>query len=192
MRTVKVVLISLILLSGGILVGSNLNRSIATVVLSQKTIELPVGMWLISAIVVGFSGSLLVQMAIALQQQALRSQLRKLQLQTGDPDPIFVAQDGDFENDWESEEPEFTNARPSPLEEEEEEPEPEDDYIEPDGRGEVVDAGFRVIRPPETDDYPPERSPPPDRDSPRRPRTDEEDWGFNFDDRSDRDDRRRR
>jgi uncharacterized integral membrane protein len=171
-----------------ILVLSNLSPPIAVTFFSRQTIALPLGLWLLGAIVVGFSSSVAVQFLVSFQQRRLLTRLRQLEREldrSSEPELNFRSTNPALDDDW--------GDAPSPRAEEEEDiypeeeediyPEDDDEYPEPDSRGEVVDAGFRVIRPPETDEPPLRYTPPTDRSTSR----DGEDWGFDFDE--DEDDR---
>jgi hypothetical protein len=82
-------LIATILL--GTLVGSNLSPEITVIILSQPTITLPIGMWLLIAIGLGLLSSILIQLAIFVDRRLLQRTIRQLQtrLQRSDED-IFT------------------------------------------------------------------------------------------------------
>jgi hypothetical protein len=87
----KIIVALLVLISLGIVVGSNLFSTITVVILNQPTIALPIGIWLLIAIGLGLLSSLLIQLLILLDRQRLKRQIRQLQsrLQQQDED-IFT------------------------------------------------------------------------------------------------------
>ncbi len=72
----------------GTLVASNLSPAITTIVLSQPTIILPIGVWLLIAIGLGLLSSILIQLAIFVDRRLLQRNIRQLQarLQRSDED----------------------------------------------------------------------------------------------------------
>ncbi len=87
----KILLPLLLLILLGILVGSNLSPEITVIVLSQPTITLPIGLWLLIAIGLGLLSSILIQLAIFVDRRLLNRNIRQLQtrLQRSDED-IFT------------------------------------------------------------------------------------------------------
>jgi uncharacterized membrane protein YciS (DUF1049 family) len=79
MQPLKIVisLISLIILA--IAIGSNLPSIVTVVVLSQPTVMLPVGVWLIIAIGLGLLSSITIQLLVWLQRRTLTKKIRQLQ-----------------------------------------------------------------------------------------------------------------
>jgi uncharacterized membrane protein YciS (DUF1049 family) len=79
MQPLKIVisLISLIILA--IAIGSNLSPIVTVTILSQPTIMLPVGVWLIIAIGLGLLSSSVIQLLIWLQNRTLTKKIRQLQ-----------------------------------------------------------------------------------------------------------------
>jgi uncharacterized membrane protein YciS (DUF1049 family) len=79
MQPLKIVisLISLIILA--IAIGSNLSPIVTVVVLSQPTVMLPVGVWLIMAIGLGLLSSITIQLLVWLQRRTLTKKIRQLQ-----------------------------------------------------------------------------------------------------------------
>jgi hypothetical protein len=91
MRSLKITITLLTLVTLGIVVGSNLSELMAVVILSQPTVALPIGLWLIIAIGLGLLSSSSIQLLLFLQQRSLSKKVRKLQqrLQEQDED-IFT------------------------------------------------------------------------------------------------------
>jgi hypothetical protein len=87
----KILLALLVTILLGTLVGSNLSPEITTIVLSQPTITLPIGLWLLIAIGLGLCSSILIQLAIFVDRRLLQRSIRQLQtrLQQSDED-IFT------------------------------------------------------------------------------------------------------
>ena len=87
----KILLPLLVLILLGILVGSNLSPEITVIILSQPTIILPIGLWLLIAIGLGLLSSILIQLAIFVDRRLLQRTIRQLQtrLQRSDED-IFT------------------------------------------------------------------------------------------------------
>ena len=87
----KIILALLATILLGTLVGSNLTPAITTIVLSQPTIILPIGLWLLIAIGLGLLSSILIQSAIFVDRRLLNRNIRQLQtrLQRSDED-IFT------------------------------------------------------------------------------------------------------
>jgi hypothetical protein len=87
----KILLALLALILLGTLVGSNLSPEITVIVLSQPTITLPIGLWLLIAIGLGLLSSILIQLAIFVDRRLLQRNIRQLQtrLQKSDED-IFT------------------------------------------------------------------------------------------------------
>ncbi len=91
MRSLKITITILTLIILGIVVGSNLSELMAIVILSQPTVALPIGVWLMIAIGLGLLSSSSIQLLLFLQRRSLNTKVRKLQqrLQTQDED-IFT------------------------------------------------------------------------------------------------------
>ncbi len=87
----KILLPLLVLILLGTLVGSNLSPEITVIILSQPTITLPIGLWLLIAIGLGLLSSILIQLAIYVDRKSLKRNIRQLQirLQKSDED-IFT------------------------------------------------------------------------------------------------------
>ena len=87
----KILLALLVLILLGTLVGSNLSPEITVIILSQPTITLPIGLWLLIAIGLGLLSSILIQLAILVDRRLLQRNIRQLQarLQRSDED-IFT------------------------------------------------------------------------------------------------------
>jgi hypothetical protein len=87
----KILLALLALILLGTLVGSNLSPEITVIILSQPTITLPIGLWLLIAIGLGLLSSILIQLAIFVDRRLLQRNIRQLQtrLQKSDED-IFT------------------------------------------------------------------------------------------------------
>jgi hypothetical protein len=87
----KILLPLLVTILLGTLVGSNLSPEITVIVLSQPTITLPIGLWLLIAIGLGLLSSILIQLAIFVDRKMLKQNIRQLQirLQKSDED-IFT------------------------------------------------------------------------------------------------------
>jgi hypothetical protein len=87
----KILLALLALILLGTLVGSNLSPEITVIILSQPTITLPIGLWLLMAIGLGLCSSILIQLAIFVDRRLLQRNIRQLQtrLQKSDED-IFT------------------------------------------------------------------------------------------------------
>ncbi|MCY7366817.1 MAG: hypothetical protein LH474_01540 [Chamaesiphon sp.] len=84
----KILLVLPVLILLGTLVGSNLSPEITVIVLSQPTIILPIGLWLLMAIGLGLCSSILIQLAIFIDRRLLQRNIRQLQtrLQQSDED----------------------------------------------------------------------------------------------------------
>ncbi len=91
MQPLKIIITLLVLVIFGIIVGSNLSVLMTVVVLSQPTVALPIGIWLIIAVGLGILSSSLIQLLVFLQQRSLTKKIRQLQtrLQAQDED-IFT------------------------------------------------------------------------------------------------------
>jgi hypothetical protein len=91
MRSLKITITLLTLVTLGIVVGSNLSELMAVVVLSQPTVALPIGLWLLIAIGLGLLSSSAIQLLLFLQRRSLSKKVRQLQqrLQEQDED-IFT------------------------------------------------------------------------------------------------------
>jgi hypothetical protein len=91
MRSLKITITLLTLVTLGIVVGSNLSELMAVVILSQPTVTLPIGLWLIIAIGLGLLSSSAIQLLLFLQRRSLSKKVRQLQqrLQEQDED-IFT------------------------------------------------------------------------------------------------------
>jgi hypothetical protein len=91
MRSLKITITLLTLVTLGIVVGSNLSELMAVVILSQPTVALPIGLWLLIAIGLGLLSSSAIQLLLFLQRRSLSTKVRKLQqrLQEQDED-IFT------------------------------------------------------------------------------------------------------
>jgi hypothetical protein len=91
MRSLKITIALLTLVTLGIVVGSNLSELMAVVILSQPTVALPIGLWLMIAIGLGLLSSSSIQLLLFLQQRSLSKKVRQLQqrLQEQDED-IFT------------------------------------------------------------------------------------------------------
>jgi hypothetical protein len=87
----KILLPLLVLILLGTLVGSNLSPEITVIILSQPTITLPIGLWLLIGIGLGLCSSILIQFAIFVDRRLLQRNIRQLQarLQRSDED-IFT------------------------------------------------------------------------------------------------------
>ncbi len=80
----------LVLILLGTLVGSNLSPEITTIVLSQPTITLPVGLWLLMAIGLGLLSSIVIQLAIFVDRRLLQRNIRQLQTRLKQDEDIFT------------------------------------------------------------------------------------------------------
>jgi hypothetical protein len=91
MRSIKITITLLTLVTLGIVVGSNLSELMAVVILSQPTVALPIGLWLLIAIGLGLLSSSAIQLLLFLQRRSLSKKVRQLQqrLQEQDED-IFT------------------------------------------------------------------------------------------------------
>ncbi len=91
MRSIKITIALLTLVTLGIVVGSNLSELMAVVILSQPTVALPIGLWLLIAIGLGLLSSSAIQLLLFLQRRSLSKRVRQLQqrLQEQDED-IFT------------------------------------------------------------------------------------------------------
>jgi hypothetical protein len=91
MRSLKITITLLTLVTLGIVVGSNLSELMAVVILSQPTVALPIGLWLLIAIGLGLLSSSAIQLLLFFQRRSLSTKVRKLQqrLQEQDED-IFT------------------------------------------------------------------------------------------------------
>ncbi len=87
----KILLPLLVTILLGTLVGSNLSPAMTVIILSQPTITLPIGLWLLIAIGLGLLSSILIQLAIFVDRRLLQRNIRQLQtrLQRSDED-IFT------------------------------------------------------------------------------------------------------
>jgi hypothetical protein len=87
----KIIIVLIVLISLGIVVGSNLFPTMTVVILNQPTIGLPIGIWLLIAICSGLLSSSLIQLLIWLDRRRSQRQIRQLQsrLQQQDED-IFT------------------------------------------------------------------------------------------------------
>ncbi len=96
----KILLVLPVLILLGTLVGSNLSPEITVIVLSQSTITLPIGLWLLMAIGLGLCSSILIQLAIFVDRRLLQRNIRQLQtrLQQSDED-IFTYTSSVLESD---------------------------------------------------------------------------------------------
>jgi hypothetical protein len=112
MRSLKITISLLTLVTLGIVVGSNLSELMAVVVLSQPTVALPIGLWLIIAIGLGILSSSLIQFLLFLQRRSLTKKLRQLQqrLQEQDED-IFTYRSATPEDSIEPEVPDSPTQR---------------------------------------------------------------------------------
>jgi hypothetical protein len=106
MRSLKITITLLTLVTLGIVVGSNLSELMAVVVLSQPTVALPIGLWLIIAIGLGLLSSSAIQLLLFLQRRSLNKKVRQLQqrLQEQDED-IFTYRSATPEDSIETEVP---------------------------------------------------------------------------------------
>ena len=84
----KIIITLLVLISLGIVVGSNLLPTMTVVILNQPTVALPIGVWLTIAIGSGVLSSILIQSLTFLDRRLLKRQVRQLQsrLQQQDED----------------------------------------------------------------------------------------------------------
>jgi hypothetical protein len=91
MRSIKITITLITLVTLGIVVGSNLSELMAVVILSQPTVALPIGLWLLIAIGLGLLSSSAIQFLLFLQRRSLSKKVRQLQqrLQEQDED-IFT------------------------------------------------------------------------------------------------------
>jgi hypothetical protein len=106
MRSLKITITLLTLVTLGIVVGSNLSELMAVVVLSQPTVALPIGLWLIISIGLGLISSSAIQLLLFLQRRSLNKKVRQLQqrLQEQDED-IFTYRSATPEDSIETEVP---------------------------------------------------------------------------------------
>jgi hypothetical protein len=106
MRSLKITITLLTLVTLGIVVGSNLSELMAVVVLSQPTVALPIGLWLTIAIGLGLLSSSAIQLLLFLQRRSLNKKVRQLQqrLQEQDED-IFTYRSAAPEDSIETEVP---------------------------------------------------------------------------------------
>ncbi len=70
--------------------GSNLSPEITVIVLSQPTITLPVGLWLLIAIGLGLLSSIVIQLAIFVDRRLLQRNIRQLQTRLKQEEDIFT------------------------------------------------------------------------------------------------------
>ena len=91
MRSIKIIIALIILVTLGLVVGSNLSVLMPVVVLNQPTVALPIGVWLIISIALGILSSSAIQLLLFLQRRTLTKKVRQLQtrLQEQDED-IFT------------------------------------------------------------------------------------------------------
>jgi uncharacterized membrane protein YciS (DUF1049 family) len=166
MQPLKIVisLISLIILA--IAIGSNLSPIVTVVVLSQPTVMLPVGVWLIIAIGLGLLSSIAIQLLIWLQNRTLTKKIRQLQtrLQEVGEDvftyaappaepPIFNRRSSRSNFDSSNSQPNFTTpppVKPQPIEDNDDwekepvvNPQPEWEDVSPPPRQQTAKAPER-------------------------------------------------
>jgi uncharacterized integral membrane protein len=96
----KIIIALLIMILVGILVGSNLTPVMTVVIFNQPTITLPIGLWLLMAIGAGLLSSMIIQVAIFVDQQLTKRKIRQLQTRLQQPEAdIFTYTSSGSESD---------------------------------------------------------------------------------------------
>ena len=75
----KIIITLLVLITLGIVVGSNLLPTMTVVILNQPTVALPIGVWLMIAVGAGLLSSSLIQLLVSVDRRLLKRQIRQLQ-----------------------------------------------------------------------------------------------------------------
>lgn len=86
----KIIITLLVLISLGIVVGSNLLPTMTVVILNQPTVALPIGVWLIIAIGAGLLSSSLIQLLISIDRRLLKRQIQQLQSRPQQDEDTFT------------------------------------------------------------------------------------------------------
>jgi hypothetical protein len=86
----KIILALLVPILLGIVVGSNLLPTMTVIILNQPTIALPIGVWLIIAIGMGFLSSVAIQILISIDRRLLKRQIRQLQSRSPQDEDVFT------------------------------------------------------------------------------------------------------
>ena len=86
----KIIITLLVLISLGIVVGSNLLPTMTVVILNQPTVVLPIGLWLIIAIGAGLLSSSLIQLLISVDRRLLKRQIQQLQSRPQQDEDTFT------------------------------------------------------------------------------------------------------
>jgi hypothetical protein len=86
----KIIITLLVLISLGIVVGSNLSIAMTVVILNQPTVSLPIGLWLLLAMGAGILTSCLIQLAIFVERRLLKRQVRQLQSRLQQDEDVFT------------------------------------------------------------------------------------------------------
>ncbi len=90
MQSLKILITLVVLITLGIIVGSNLIPTMTVTLLNQPTITLPVGLWLAIAIGLGLSSSSIFQFLIFLERRLLDRKIRQLQSRLKQDEDIFT------------------------------------------------------------------------------------------------------
>jgi uncharacterized membrane protein YciS (DUF1049 family) len=90
MSLVKILAILIVAIALGILVVSNFSVVISVVLFSQQTVAVPIGVWLLLAIAVGFLVGSLLQGLLYFQRRPLVKRLRQLQQRLNNEEDAFT------------------------------------------------------------------------------------------------------
>lgn len=90
MPSLKIVITLLVLITLGIIVGSNLISTMTVTFLNQPTITLPTGIWLAIAIGLGLLSSSTIQILLAIERRLLDRQISRLQSRLQQEEDIFT------------------------------------------------------------------------------------------------------
>jgi hypothetical protein len=119
MQSLKIIITLIVLITLGIIVGSNLIPTMTVTLLNQPTITLPVGLWLAIAIGLGLLSSSIFQFLIYLDRRLLDRKIRQLQSRLKQDEDIFTYTSEPPKVDYRnaarvSPEPPATSAPPAP------------------------------------------------------------------------------
>jgi hypothetical protein len=90
MQSLKIIITLIVLITLGIIVGSNLIPTMTVTLLNQPTIALPVGLWLAISIGLGLLSSSIFQFLIFLDRRLLDRKIRQLQSRLKQDEDIFT------------------------------------------------------------------------------------------------------
>ena len=90
MQSLKILITLIVLITLGIVVGSNLIPTMTVTLLNQPMITLPIGLWLAIAIGLGLLSSSIFQFLIFLERRLLDRKIRQLQSQSKQDEDIFT------------------------------------------------------------------------------------------------------